>query len=531
MFNNFSYRIAQRNETKELDPRTFLTQWYINNPNFPLMKKTLEDIYINMSYNHLDISFIKYLYNDLNAGFYAYVKNNLEKIIDDETKQKFKNISEFEKQELVISDPNSFILRGNVSALDMYQIFRNLIRLINLLKSKINGDLDKTFYLINIFNNPDYNILQKVYSKSNASAPYRRARECEESSYWFLNEISKFISEDIKARKGMIKHLTDLDDFTEYINDHNFEDFFLDLYYNGFFEEDANVNYRFLRHELSKKFIKNENFWEEKKSDSQSRKIPSKYFAAFDLDNSSNKEKEIFSKLEKLGLHAIPAEQKSSMSMLDENGEKFGFRIDFLLPCNVREYDGENYSLRQDIIFVGEYFGYFGADYDAKKVKKMQWQNNFEKSLDQRCLHIDLDTDLCSVLKEKNIDSKCYPDFNGHLFDVNDNNQKKQFYVKSQMQNFLYTYLVTELLWQIGYNYNLNTIENFTKVKEKNKSYLDQYLNLINKVNKFREKDLVIECFKILDDYKKSFAREKKLGERSLRLSKTFNNRKNSSIL
>jgi len=373
MFNNYFYRIAQINERKELDPRSFLTQWYINNPNFLEMKKNLEDIYIIMTYNHLDISFVKYLYNDFNAGFYAYVKNNLERINDEETKQKFKNISEFEKQELVISSPNLFILRGNLTAGDLYNIFQNLVRLINLLKFKVNGDLEKTLYLINIFNDPDYNISQKVYSKSHASAQYKSARESDSSSKWFLDKISKFISEDIKARKGMIKHLTDIDDFTEYINYNNYEDFFLDLYYNGFFEESANINYRFLRHELSKKFIKNENFWEEKKSDSKSRSVPSKYFNEFSLDNSSNKEKQIFADFEKLGLHAIPAEQKSSMSMLDENGEKFGFRIDFLLPCNVREYDGENYSLRQDIIFIGEYFGYFGADYDAKKVKKMQW--------------------------------------------------------------------------------------------------------------------------------------------------------------
>ncbi len=279
-------------------------------------------------------------------------------------------------------------------------------------------------------------------------------------------------------------------------------------------------------------FLKQLFFKEVSKEKSPSlAKPPSKYFSEFNLNNSSNAERELFINLEKLGLHAIPAEQKSSMSLMDENGEKFGFRIDFLLPCNVREYDGDTYTLRQDIIFVGEYFGYFGEDYNARKVKKVQWQNNFEKSLDQRCLHLDINSDLCSVLKEKNIDSKCYPDFNGHLFDIDDVDQKKIFYVKSQLQNFLYIYIVNELLWQIQYNYNLNTIENFNKVKEKNKSYIDRYNDLISDAKKYDSSDLVFACNKILSDYKRAFTKEKYNGKRSLRFSKTYNNRKNSSIL
>jgi hypothetical protein len=257
----------------------------------------------------------------------------------------------------------------------------------------------------------------------------------------------------------------------------------------------------------------------------------SKHFDEFNLSNASNAEREIFQDLEKLGLNAIPAKQAGNISLVDDEGQKFGFRIDFLLPCNVREYDGETFTLRSDIVFVGEYFGYYGSDYDRKKIRKIQWQNNLENSLDQRCLHIEPGSNLCNVLKEKNIDSKCYPDFGGHLFNVEDINQKKTFYVKSQLQNFLYTYLVNELLWQINYNYNFNTMENFNKVKEKNQSYIDRYQKLLDNIREYKAKELVAECMKILEDYKKPFNREKKLGDRSLRLSKTFNNRNNPSIL
>jgi hypothetical protein len=259
-------------------------------------------------------------------------------------------------------------------------------------------------------------------------------------------------------------------------------------------------------------------------------RVSSKYFDDFNLQNSSNSERRIFTSLERLGLHAIPAGQKGAMSLLDENGDKFGFRIDFLLPCNVREYDGENYSLRQDIIFVGEYFGYYGADYDAKKSKKINWQNNFEKSLDQRCLHIDDKSNLCDVLKEKNIDCKCYPDFNGHLFNINNDAQRKIFYIKSQIQNFIYVFLVSELLWHINYDYSLNTIENLNKVKEKNKKYFDRFNDLISNVNDYKPSELAMECGKILNTYRNKFTNEK-FGKRMIMSNQIFNNRKNSSII
>jgi hypothetical protein len=262
------------------------------------------------------------------------------------------------------------------------------------------------------------------------------------------------------------------------------------------------------------------------KSDNE---IASKHFQEFKLPNSSNDERKIFEDLEKLGLYAIPAKQAGNISLVDDEGQKFGFRIDFLLPCNVREYDGENYTLRNDIVFVGEYFGYYGSDYEMKKQRKIQWQNNLESSLDQRCLHIEPGSDLCSVLSEKNIDSKCYPDFGGKLFNVNNDNDKKTFYVKSQMQHFLYQYLVNELLWEINYDYNLNTLDNFNKVKESNGVFLDRFENLLLDVEKSSPQYLVVECAKIVDNYKKSFERKRMRRNRQKRLSFVYNHRKNPS--
>jgi hypothetical protein len=264
-------------------------------------------------------------------------------------------------------------------------------------------------------------------------------------------------------------------------------------------------------------------------SEELDNKNESKHFKEFSLPNSSNEERKIFDKLEKLGLYAIPAKQAGNISLIDDEGQKFGFRIDFLLPCNVREYDGENYALRSDIIFVGEYFGYFGPKYESNKKRKIIWQNNLENALDQRCLHIDDKSDFCSVLKEKNIDSKCYPDFGGELYSVRSDNQKKTYYVKSQIQHFLYQYLVNELLWEINYDYSLNTLDNFNRVKENNGVYLDRFEKLLLDVEKHTSQYLVKECADIVESYRKNFTNKKKRDIRNLRTSKVYNYRKNPS--
>jgi hypothetical protein len=486
MFNNFSYRVAQKNSDYFYDTlrsgRLFdVDEYYEKYYNDIISKFNLDDnemdyamenvleliqysnlipdlenIYRNMMQLGIDINSLKNFIYNFDEAFYSYARYKIS-FFPNLDNSNYNKLSESEKRNFILENKNDYYI-GKIKGDQVSYSLENIIKKVNLLARYSNG-LESALNLIQFFNKSEPYMLPLVYHKEKT-----------------------------------------------------------DFYDKEFREKDHYLKYR--------KNIES-SFPKEKKSSS----VPSKYFTEFNLKNSSKKEKEIFTNLEKLGLHAIPAQQKGSISMLNEKGENFGFRIDFLLPCNVRDYDGENYTLRQDIIFIGEYFGYYGEDYENKKEQKIEWQNKFEKSLDQRCLHIDPNTDLCSVLREKNIDSKCYPDFGGYLFDVDDMNQRKTFYVKSQIQNFLYTYLVNELLWQINYNYYFNTMENLNKVKVKNQNYIDRYQELLNSVEKFTTKELAAECVKILDDYKKSFDREKKIGERSLRLSKTFNNRNNPSIL
>ena len=563
MFNHLSYRVAQKSLPNYLydeirkgsgfNQEEYMKKYneYLesnfdnNNPQVgyaskfvntliknPEVIKNLEEIFLIMSGGVLDINFVKYLYNNFDLGLYQYVMNSRGNL-GPSLEKDFNDFSELEKQEYFSKNKEKFNIGSGygLTGSSLHYQFQNLIRQINIVKTKLNVNIYYVFDLIEFFNKSESYILPIVYHQRKSQQPYKRERQRHINSKEFEKILSDYISKDIDGRKDIINELKYLEVFEKYIFLQH-QDLYNYLSSNGFLEEDYLLHFDRIKQHLFKEFINKEDFWEIKKSSNDRKtKLESKYFSEFNLPNSSYEEKDLFVKLERLGLHAIPAPQKDNLELLDDDGNKFGFKIDFLLPCNIREYNGEDYTLREDVIFVGEYFGFYGEKYDQQKERKKTWQNNFEKSLDQRCLHIDRNSDLCSVLKEKNIDSKCYPDFGGHLFNVDDMNQKKSFYVKSQLQNFLYTYLVNELLWQINYNYYFNTKENFNKVREKNQSFIDRYQELLDNIRQYKAKELVAECMKILEDYKKSFTRDKKIGERSLRLSKIFNNNINPSIL
>lgn len=257
---------------------------------------------------------------------------------------------------------------------------------------------------------------------------------------------------------------------------------------------------------------------------SELKEIPSKYFSEFNLNNSSDQEKQLFSEFEKLGLHAIPATQSLTLKMKDEQGIPLGFRIDFLLPCNVRVYDENgNYTLKEDIIFIGEYFGYYGEDYERKTERKVNAQNMIERTLDQRCLHIKDRKNLCPVLMEKNIDSKCYSDYKKSLYDIENQNEKKIFFVKSQLQHFLYVSLIGELMWQVDFNHSNVTVENYNIIKEKNKPFIDAFENLLSEVNDLSSIELRRKCSVIFWNYKNKFDMDKWGGRRLFKTSSKYN--------
>jgi hypothetical protein len=241
------------------------------------------------------------------------------------------------------------------------------------------------------------------------------------------------------------------------------------------------------------------------------KKVQSKHFSEFYLTNSSFKERDLFENFEKLDLYPVPASQVKNIIMYADEEKSTGFRIDFLLPCNVRKYsDDENFTLEKEVIFVGEYFGFYGPKYIEKSNLKKEWQNNLEKSVNQKCLHItDIKTDsICKELKDKKIDCKCYPDYVSNNFDIKDEYNKKILFLRSQLHNFIYTYLINELLWHIKYDYSKLNIENLELVKNKNKSYIDEFDELFVKCDDLKASEIARRCSSILSSYDIKFKKE-----------------------
>lgn len=241
------------------------------------------------------------------------------------------------------------------------------------------------------------------------------------------------------------------------------------------------------------------------------RKVHSKHFSEFYLVNSSFKERDLFANFEKLDLYPVPASQVKNIVMYADEKKSSGFRIDFLLPCNVRKYDNDgNFTLEKDVIFIGEYFGYYGPKYVEKSILKKEWQNNLEKNLDQKCLHItDIKPDdICKELKDKKIDCKCYPDYVSNNFDINDEHNKKILFLRTQLHNFIYTYLINELLWHIKYDYSKLNIESLEIVKNKNKSYLDEFEQLFIQCDNLKSSEIARRCSSILSSYDIKFKKE-----------------------
>ncbi len=513
----------------------------------------LERLYNEVKGHNIDVIFLKYLYYDFDMALLSYVKNNFGRILDGKySEYEFGKLSNIAAIRYLNSNKPSFILNNGFNANQIANWFNKMLDDVSFVINNI-GNINTGFWIIENFINAEPYIMPLVYNKRKSNKLTQIQRQKDINTKLLANIIMEYINQTgeiflvnflepaelfldyVSTRQeNLIYYLRNLPD----INDENYN--FSDLKRIvwkvfvqgnpewGIKEEDINLDSNKRFQNLSKTNL-DETFATEEEKSNKSPKFPSKYFEEFGLGNSSHNEKMFFNKLEKLGLHAIPTNQRGQINIIDEENNRIGFRIDFLLPCNVREYNGENYKLKQDIIFIGEYFGFYGEKYEEKKKKKINWQNNFEKNLDQKCVHLSPDSDICSVLIEKNIDSKCYPDFNGFLVNVKSIEQRKLYYIKSHMQNFIYSFLVNELLWQINYNYNLNNTDNFNKVKEKNKAYIDRYEYLLKNYNNLNINYIVNECESIIDDYKKTYIKDKNYNRR-IKLSMTYNNRKNPSI-
>ena len=93
----------------------------------------------------------------------------------------------------------------------------------------------------------------------------------------------------------------------------------------------------------------------------------------YGLETRSKAEREILSIFRKVNLQPIPTEIKMPSTKVNaKSGVNTEFLCDFLLPCEVfMGFDDQgNPIIRSQVIFVGEYFGYFGQEYKDKTAMK-----------------------------------------------------------------------------------------------------------------------------------------------------------------
>jgi hypothetical protein len=96
-------------------------------------------------------------------------------------------------------------------------------------------------------------------------------------------------------------------------------------------------------------------------------------FKDYGLETRSKAEREILSIFRKVNLQPIPTEIKMPSTKVNaKSGVNTEFLCDFLLPCEVfMGFDDQgNPIIRSQVIFVGEYFGYFGQEYKDKTAMK-----------------------------------------------------------------------------------------------------------------------------------------------------------------
>jgi hypothetical protein len=100
----------------------------------------------------------------------------------------------------------------------------------------------------------------------------------------------------------------------------------------------------------------------------KSKRELDKDYAEFDLYTLSQAERDILAAFRSFGLTPIPSEIKMPSFNQDKKGQNIPFYCDFLLPCDVFEGFDENGvpRIKRQVMFIGEYFGYFGAKYEAK---------------------------------------------------------------------------------------------------------------------------------------------------------------------
>ena len=235
----------------------------------------------------------------------------------------------------------------------------------------------------------------------------------------------------------------------------------------------------------------------------------SEYYSDYGLYNSSMAEKELFNKLHRFGLSPIPANDSPIVYFdLEGRGKNRGFVIDFILPCQICNCEESGCSLSDTVKICGEYFGYYGENYEVKKTEKIKYQKMFEPIISELYLHFDSGDfkNPCPKLIEANIASSCSGSECKTMIKTyapNDIERRKN-YVIAKKHIFLYTYLINEAIRRIP---GQKKAENLTTeiykqvVEDRTGDFIARFDALMYELEHYDNDYFIKECNDIFESY------------------------------
>ena len=242
----------------------------------------------------------------------------------------------------------------------------------------------------------------------------------------------------------------------------------------------------------------------------------SEYYADYGLYNSSMAEKELFNQLHRFGLSPIPANDSPIVYFdLEGRGKNRGFVIDFILPCQICNCEDSGCSLSDTVKICGEYFGYYGDNYEVKKAEKIKYQKMFEPIISELYLHFDSRDfkNPCPKLNEAKIASSCSGNECQTMIKsyMPSDIERRKNYVIAKKHIFLYTYLVNEAIRRIP---GEKRAENLTPeiykrvVDDRTGDFIARFDALTYELEHYDNDYFVKECNDIFEKYMEVLNRE-----------------------
>jgi hypothetical protein len=242
----------------------------------------------------------------------------------------------------------------------------------------------------------------------------------------------------------------------------------------------------------------------------------SEYYADYGLYNSSMAEKELFTQLHRFGLSPIPANDSPIVYFdLEGRGKNRGFVIDFILPCQICNCEDTGCSLSDTVKICGEYFGYYGDNYEVKKAEKIKYQKMFEPIISELYLHFDSRDfkNPCPKLNEANIASSCSGNECQTMIKsyMPSDLERRKNYIIVKKHIFLYTYLINEAIRRIP---GEKKAENLTPeiyrkvVEDRTGDFIARFDALTYELEHYDNDYFVKECNDIFEKYMEVLNRE-----------------------